>query len=344
MCYGFLVLDLKAELKKNPFILAPMAGITDSSFRTFMREMGCGIVITELVSAFGIEFRSPRTLDLMRFTENQRPVGVQIFGEDAEVLARAAAFVEIYGADFVDINLGCPVPKVVKKGAGSAMLKDPVALQKVLALVKSNIKIPLTIKIRTGWDEQSINASEVVKAAYDAGVSWVAIHGRTRAQGYSGVADWDLIKKVKDSSPLPIIGNGDLVSARKAVDRLIQSGCDGVMIGRGCLKNPWIFREALQIWQSQNENTFERNFCKSLQRLKELVDQRSDERYSLLQMKKFTSWFSSGYPNSQSFRRNLFQAPTSQEILEVAQDYFGRLDVSLQADTSGEAFLMGGHG
>lgn len=343
LCYIHLMVDLLGELKKNPFVLAPMAGITDSPFRSFMREMGCGIVITELVSAYGIEYRGQRTLDLMKFTEAQRPVGVQLFGEDGEVVARAAAFVESTGADFVDINLGCPVPKVVKKGAGAALLRDPVLLRKILSQVKSAITVPLTIKIRTGWDSQSMNAVEVAKAAHDAGVTWVAIHGRTRAQGYSGQADWDYIRQVKEVSPLPIIGNGDLVSAQKAVQRLTESGCDGVMIGRGCLKNPWIFRQALELWQRQ-EGTIEKDFCRSLGRLKELVDERSDERYSLLQMKKFVSWFSSGYPNSQNFRKSLFSAPTSAEILGLATNYFSGFDFAAQLDTSHEPFLMGGHG
>jgi len=338
--------DLIAELKKNPFVLAPMAAITDSPFRSFMREMGCGVVITELVSSFGIEYGSQKTFDLMRFTEAQRPVGVQLFGEDTGVMARAAAFVENLGADFVDINLGCPVPKVVKKGAGAAMLREPKALQKMLTEIKSAIHIPLTIKIRTGWDYTSVNASEIVKAAYDSGVTWVAIHGRTRAQGYSGLADWDLISRVKEKSPLPIIGNGDVTTAALAVQRLKETGCDGVMIGRGCLKNPWIFRQALNLWRHGDHfvDNMEKDFCHSLGRLKILVDERNDERYATLTMKKFTSWFSAGYPNSQNFRKNLFQAKTSQELLDTAKEYFVQFDISAQMDTSHEPFLMGGHG
>ena len=340
------MIDLLSELKKNPFVLAPMAGITDNAFRTFMREMGCGIVVTELISAHGIEYRSHRTLDLMRFTEIQRPIGVQIFGEEAEILARAGQYIESLGADFVDINLGCPVPKVVKKGAGSALLKEPVLLGKILEQIKKAIKIPLTIKIRTGWDAESINALEIANVAYNSGVTWVAIHGRTRAQGYSGLADWDLIREVKAQAPLPIIGNGDIHNAGKAVSRLKESGCDGVMIGRGCLKNPWIFKQAMEILEHGDHHidTLEKNFSESLSRLKELTLDREDERYSLLTMKKFTSWFSAGYPNSQSFRRSLFEAPDSNVILNLAQDYFKQFDLSSQLDTSSEAFLMGGHG
>jgi tRNA-dihydrouridine synthase B len=340
------VTDLLLELKKNPFVLAPMAGITDNAFRTFMREMGCGIVVTELISAHGIEYRSHRTLDLMKFSESQRPIGVQIFGEEAEILARAGQYIENLGADFVDINLGCPVPKVVKKGAGSALLKDPILLGKILEQIKLAIKIPLTIKIRTGWDDNSINALEIANVAYNSGVTWVAIHGRTRAQGYSGKADWDLIREVKSKAPLPIIGNGDIHSAKRAVTRLEESGCDGVMIGRGCLKNPWIFRQAMHLLKNGDHqvDSTEKNFAQSLYRLKELTKFREDERYSLLTMKKFTSWFSAGYPDSNKFRKILFAATDSEVILDLAQNYFKRFDISAQIDTSSEAFLMGGHG
>ena len=173
-------------LKTNPFVLAPMAGITDHAFRTFMRKLDASVVVTELVSANGIEYKSERTMKLMSFDESQRPVGIQLFGEEPEILGRAAAVAEAEGCDFVDLNFGCPVPKVVKKGAGSAMLKDPVQLQKVLAAVKGAVKIPVTIKIRTGWDSNTRNAAEICNIAYNEGISWVAIHGRTRNQGYSG--------------------------------------------------------------------------------------------------------------------------------------------------------------
>ncbi len=338
------MIDLAVELRKNPFVLAPMAGITDSPFRSFMRDMGCGVVISELISAHGILHRGERTLDLMGFTEKQRPIGIQIFGEEGDLLAQAAEYVESRGADFVDINLGCPVAKVVKKGAGSALLKDPAALNKILAQVKKAIKIPLTIKIRTGWDETSLNASEVVAAAADAGVTWVAIHGRSRAQGYSGKSDWDYIKNVKSKASIPIIGNGDINSPENAVARLDESGCDGVMIGRGCLKNPWIFQQALDLWQSQKKEKALKNFSHALGILKLYVDQKNDERYSTLQMKKFVMWFSSGYPGSQNFRKNLFTLKASGEILDLATEYFSAFNLNEQLDTSGESFLMGGHG
>ncbi|MBK9293560.1 MAG: tRNA dihydrouridine synthase DusB [Oligoflexia bacterium] len=321
-----------------------MAGITDTAFRSFMREMGCGVVISELVSAHGIEHKSLRTIELTKFSEIQRPVGIQIFGEDAGVLSKAAQFIEAQGADFVDINLGCPVPKVVKKGAGSALLREPCTLNKILKQVKDSIKIPLTIKIRTGWDDKSVNAHDVVKAAADAGVSWVAIHGRTRAQGYSGRANWEYIKEVKSKASIPIIGNGDITLAKTAVDKLHESNCDGVMIGRGCLKNPWIFKQALELYQTGEEKKFDKDICHALGRLKVWVAERGDERYSTLQTKKFVSWFSSGYPGSQAFRSKLFSFKSAQEIYSYSMEYFSQFNISEQIDTSHENFLMGGHG
>lgn len=337
-------MDLISHLRKNPFILAPMAGITDNPFRSFMKEMGCGIVITELVSAHGIEYGSERTLNLMKFTEAQRPIGVQIFGEDEDIMAKAAQYVEKQGADFVDINLGCPVPKVVKKGAGSALLKDPQKLGLMLKKIKQAISIPLTIKIRTGWDEKSITALEVCHEAHQAGVSWVAIHGRTRAQGYSGQANWDLIKSIKEKAPLPVIGNGDVITAPQAVKRLQQTGCDGIMIGRGCLKNPWIFSQAKKRLHDQNPSEEPKDFSHALRQLKYFLDQREDPRYSALQLKKLSAWFSAGYPGSSRFRKTLFATTDSEEVLDVATNFFYQLRLSDQADTSHESFLMGGHG
>ncbi len=336
-------LSLTDHLKKNPFVLAPMAGITDQPFRSFMREMGAGVVVTELVSATGLRYSSDKTKKLMSFTEDQRPIGVQIFGENLEHMADAAKYIQDQGADFVDINFGCPVPKVVKKGAGSACLRDLNSLRQVVHAVKSAIQIPLTIKVRTGWDENSKNSHEVTRIAKEEGVEWVAIHGRTRAQGYSGLADWDFIKDVKLNSPVPVIGNGDIHSAKKALSRLQESGCDGVMIGRGCLKNPWIFKEAVALYNGENL-VIEKNFTKVLEKLYEHFSGFYEERLVLLQMKKFSMWFSAGYPSSSQFRKNIFRINDKAEVLNNIYEYFGTLSQTQQEDTSEEAFLMGGHG
>ncbi len=332
-------------LKKNPFVLAPMAGITDHAFRSFMRKLDASIVVTELVSATGIEYKSQKTLDLMSYDESQRPIGIQLFGEDAETIGRAAQVAEEHGADFVDLNFGCPVPKVVKKGAGSAMLKDLPNMQKVLSSCVRSVKIPVTIKIRTGWDSTLRNAVDVCQLAYDEGISWVAIHGRTRAQGYSGLADWDFISEIKSKSKIPILGNGDILTPQKAVARLYESGCDGVMIGRGCLKNPLIFADALSLWKNEPLRVdLKRNYHGIFTDLSQQIQAHCPDHITNIQLKKFASWFSTGYPGAAAFRKQIFQIKDNDEVLRCALEFFSSITELEQEDTSGDNFLMGGHG
>lgn len=332
-------------LKKNPFVLAPMAGITDHAFRTFMKKLDAGLVVTELISATGIEYKSERTLSLMSYDESQRPLGIQLFGEDPEILARGAQVAEAHGADFIDLNFGCPVPKVVKKGAGSAMMKDLVLMQKVLSSCVKAVKIPVTIKIRTGWEAQQRNALDVCHLAADEGITWVAIHGRTRAQGYSGLADWEFITDIKSKARLPILGNGDILSAPAAVRRLKDSGCDGVLIGRGALKNPLIFADALSIYKNEPPRSdLKRNFEGIFLELASTLQQHTQEHILNIQLKKFASWFSTGYPGAAQFRKDIFQLKSNDEVLTCALNFFRSISTLDQADTSHEDFLMGGHG
>ncbi len=336
--------QLVAHLRKYPFVLAPMAGITDCAFRSFMRPLGTPIVVTELISANGLEFGGEKTLQLMSFEEAQRPVGIQLFGETPESLARAARIVEEKGADFVDLNFGCPVKKVVKKGAGSAILKDLDQLRQVLRAVRAAVEIPVTIKIRTGWDHDSRNAELVTQIAYDEGIAWVAIHGRTRSMGYSGEADWDYIREIKAKSPVPVIGNGDVISPEQAVRRLKESGCDAVMIGRGCLKNPWIFQEALNLYYNESVSRQDRNFVQLLQVLRQHLDRHCDERGSLIQVRKLASWYSAGFPGSAQFRKSLFQTQSYEEAFQRSLEYFASINQGAREDTAHEPFLMSGHG
>lgn len=315
-----------------------MAGITDKPFRSFMKEMGCGIVVSELVSATGLKYSSPKTRKLMEFDSSQHPVGIQLFGEVLEHLTDAAQMVEQMGADFVDLNFGCPVPKVVSKGAGSACLKDLLKLRDVIRATKKQIGIALTIKIRTGWDEKTRNSPEVAQIAHDEGVTWVAIHGRTRAAAYTGLADWDYIREVKSLSQVPILGNGDITSSRQAQVRLSESGCDGVMIGRGCLKNPRIFTRARGV------AGVERPLTKILDRLREHLENYYDERLTLIQMRKFAAWYSAGLPGAAQLRRDLFQLQTRDEVLGRIDRFYAENEGLEPEDTSQEAFLMGGHG
>ena len=230
---------------RNPFWMAPMSGITEVCHRQVMDEMGAGVVVSDLVSAKGMVYGSEKTLQMIAVhapdslaDSNRALVGIQLFGEEAEDIIAAAHRVQEAGASFVDINLGCPVKKVVKKGCGAALMRDPARLETFLQKIKNGINLPLTVKMRTGWSDEELTIHECVRAAYNSGCEWVVIHGRTRAQGYEGLADWDLIREVKERAPLPIIGNGDIRSARQACSRLRETGVDGVMIGRGALRNP----------------------------------------------------------------------------------------------------------
>lgn len=336
--------DPLEALKENPFVLAPMAGITDHAFRSLMKSKGASVVVTELVSAMAIEHESQKSFDIMSFDSTQHPIGIQIFGEDPDIMANAAQIVEDQGADFVDLNFGCPVPKVVKKGGGSAMLKDLKALSRTLRTVKSAVQIPVTIKIRTGWDHQMRNSVEVCHMAYEEGIHWVAIHGRTRAQGYSGLSDWNYIAEVKASSKIPILGNGDLTSPDLAVKRLKESGCDGVLIGRGCLKNPFIFEQALRLWKGQEKDNQPRKISDLFVELESLLLQHCPSHLVPLQLKKFAAWYSAGFPGASLFRRLIFQVKTHEEVMDVSMKFFDSVNFSLQEDTSHEEFLMGGHG
>lgn len=329
----------------HPFILAPMAGITNSPFRRLMRKRQSAVVISELVSANGIEYAGQRTLDLLKFHEDERRVGLQIFGEDTELLCKASRYVESTGADFVDLNLGCPVPKVVKKGAGSAMCRDPISLGKTLEAMVKSVKIPVTIKIRTGWDANSRNALDVVKAATDAGVAWVAIHGRTRAQGYSGLADWDFIGDIKAKAKLPIIGNGDIVTPEQAVDRVRTYGVDAVLVGRGALRNPFLFEQAYALWKGETYQKMRvEDYVALIGEQRRYLDEVFPPRMSMIHGRKFLAWYASGFPGCHAFRAQLFKLQDSDTIWSEAERFFSDLSKTRNFEFMTQPFLMGGHG
>lgn len=344
-------MKLTDHLKLNPFVIAPMAGITDHSFRTFIRQLDSSVVVSELISANGLEYHNERTFEMMGYDEVQRPVGLQLFGDDPEILARSAQIVEQKGVDFVDLNFGCPVPKVTKKGAGSAMLKDLVMLQKVLSAVVKAVKIPVTIKVRTGWNHETLNADEVGHIAYNEGITWMAIHGRTRSQNYEGKANWDYIGEVKAKVKIPVLGNGDVLTAEDATGWLKKYNLDGILIGRGALRNPYIFKESLALYQGRDEK-IEKDFYKLLITLNELYALRCSDRLREIQLRKFAAWFSTGYPDSAQFRKKLFQSPDAQSILNEAKIYFSNLfsktnqsqNETVLKSHEEEKFLMGGHG
>lgn len=318
------------------YVFAPMAGISDTVFRLLMREMGAQAVISELLSAEGLVRKGKKTYEMLAYDERERPVGIQIFGSDISTLVEAAKIVEGEGVDFVDINFGCPVKKVVCDGGGAAWLRDPLLLGQLLSRVKAALRIPLTIKVRTGWDEGSKNVKEVVKVAAESGVSWVAIHGRTRAQGYSGCADWELIREVSSRSQIPIIGNGDLVNAELAKARIEEGYSHAVMIGRGALKNPWIFQEI-------RGECGDRDFLKFLNRHFDLAEEKKGAERAFLSLKKFLAWYAAGYPHSSTFRSQIFQTRDLCELKRLTFEYFGAIEFHGRVD-DGQPFLMGGHG
>jgi tRNA-dihydrouridine synthase B len=321
---------------RNPFWLAPMAGITDVCFRQLMDEMSAGVLISELVSAKGLFYNSEKTRKMMRIhADSKSIVGIQLFGESAEDIVRASEFVESTGADFIDINLGCPVKKVVKKGCGAALLRDPAYLETFLSTIKKGIRLPLTVKMRTGWNEDELTIHECVKAAYNSGCEWVAIHGRTRAQGYDGKANWDLMAEVKEEAKIPIIGNGDIRSAEQAKNRLEESKVDAVMIGRGALRNPGIFNECVGL---SNDSSC----LKIIHRYRKSLHEHYDTRFSLILLRKFSAWLAFGNKGAAKFRKSMFECITTAEVMEKVEEFFQN-EQPLRFDDN-EEFMMGGHG
>ena len=232
---------------QNPIVLAPMAGICNSSYRRIIKEMGCGLIYAEMVSDKAITYGSKKTIDMLYMTDMERPIAQQIFGSDKDSFVTAAKY--IYNnmhPDIIDINMGCPVPKVALRAqAGSALLKDPIKVFDIVSSVVKAVPVPVTVKIRSGWDQNHINAVEIAKVVEQAGAKAIAVHGRTRSQGYSGKADWNIIKQVKQAVTIPVIGNGDVRSCYDAKKMLDETGCDAVMIGRGVLGNPWLIKECI---------------------------------------------------------------------------------------------------
>lgn len=335
---------------RNPFWMAPMAGITEACHRQIMDEMGAGVVVSDLVSAKGLIYGSTKTLQMIAarprmagepLSETGALVGIQLFGEAADDIIVAARMVREAGADFVDINLGCPVKKVVKKGCGAALMRDPAYMEKFLYKIKINIDLPLTVKMRTGWSDTELTVHECTQAAHNAGCEWVAIHGRHRAQGYEGRANWDLIQQVKSRAKIPVIGNGDIRSAEQACSRLNDTGVDAVMIGRGALRNPWIFKECA----GEMSGKLSPPPIKLIQRYLQLLQANYDTRRCLLMVRKFAVWMTHGYPGAAAFRAQLFQTRSSNGIFECAGEFFSRIpsDAIPRFDES-EAFMMGGHG
>ena len=310
---------------KNPVIVAPMAGITNTSYRKIIKKMNPGLIYAEMVSDKAIVNENNKTFELLKMSETERPLTQQIFGSDIESFTKAAKIIEErMHPDIIDINMGCPVPKVaIKNQAGSALLKNPQKIYEIVKNVISSVNVPVTVKIRSGWDEKHINAVEVAKMCEKAGANAIAIHARTRSQGYSGKADWSIIKAVKENVNIPVIGNGDVNSCYKAKEMLETTGCDGVMIGRGCLGNPWLIKECVDYLEKgilpKNINIEEK-----INMMKEhysLLKEDKNEKLALLEFRTHVIWYLKGLPNSKEIKNQICLAKSSEEIFKILDNY-----------------------
>ena len=310
---------------KNRVVLAPMAGVCNSAFRRIAKEMGCGLIYAEMVSDKAIFYKNQKTLDMLYMTDFERPISQQIFGSDKESFVDAAKYIyENMHPDIIDINMGCPVPKVALHAqAGSALLKSPEKIKEIVEAVVKSVPIPVTVKIRSGWDQNSINAVEVAKICESAGASAICVHPRTRSQGYSGKADWNIIKEIKEAVSIPVIGNGDIKDIYSAKKMLDETGCDAIMIGRASLGNPWIFREVNEYIENNmvvdKPTPLEKvEMCiKHLEYLKEI----KVTKVAVLEIRNHVAWYLKGLKESNEIKNKIYMTKDINEIEKILNDY-----------------------
>lgn len=310
---------------KNNVILAPMAGVTDLPFRILCQEMGAGMVCMEMVSAKAISYHNKNTEELMRVHPGEHPVSMQLFGSEPDLLGEVTEMIKDKEFDILDFNMGCPVPKVVNNGEGSALMKDPDLAYRILEQMVKHSHRPVTVKIRKGFDCDHVNAVEVARAAEAAGVDAIAVHGRTRSQYYAGEADWNIIRQVKEAVGIPVIGNGDVTSPQKAKALLDQTGCDGVMIGRGSEGNPWIFKQVAYFLEKGEEcplPTKEEKKAVALRHAELLLDYKG-EYIGSREMRKHLAWYTAGMPGASKFRGNINTMESMEDIIRGIEMVFG---------------------
>lgn len=306
----------------NNLILAPMAGVTDLPFRMLCKEQGCGLLYTEMVSAKAILYKNRNTRELLKVREEERPIAVQLFGSDPDIVSDMAAQIEDGPYDIIDINMGCPVPKVVNNGEGSALMKNPKLVEAILSSMVKKLKKPVTVKFRKGFDDDHVNAVEIAKIAESCGVSAVAVHGRTREQYYSGKADWNIIRQVKEAVKIPVIGNGDIWKPEDAKRMLEETGCDGLMLARGAQGNPWLFSRINHYLDTGEllPESDRAEISRMILRHARLQIELKGEVLGMKEMRKHIAWYTAGLPHSAGIRRECNQVETLPELEALLQE------------------------
>lgn len=314
-----MTLNIGSVQLPGQVVLAPMAGVTDLPFRLLCREQGAGLVCMEMISAKAIAFRNRNTERLMEIAPGENPVSLQLFGSDPEIISRIGAEIEERPFDILDLNMGCPVPKIVGNGEGSALMRNPKLVEEIVSRTVKAVKKPVTVKIRKGFNDSEVNAVEIAKIAEGSGAAAVAVHGRTREQYYSGQADWDMIRQVKEAVSIPVIGNGDVDSPKKAKELLEATGCDGVMVGRAARGNPWIFHQINTYLDTGvlEERPSVEEVCRVMLRHARMQAELKGNYTAVREMRKHISWYTAGYPNSARLRARINSAESLAELEEL---------------------------